>query len=54
MLGGDKVKAKKEEILTMTEHYKLENVVCATVILKNPVAYPVGSEMERWARMVLA
>ena len=48
------MKAKKTEKEVMTEQYKRENVVCATVILKNPVAYPVGSEMERWARLVLA
>ena len=51
---GVAMKAKKTEKEVMTEQYKRENVVCATVILKNPVAYPVGSEMERWARMVLA
>jgi hypothetical protein len=51
---GVEVKAKKAESVVMTEQYKRENAVCATIILKNPVAYPVGSEMERWARLVLA
>jgi len=51
---GVGVKSKKAESVVMTEQYKRENAVCATVIIKNPVAYPVGSEMERWARLVLA
>jgi len=51
---GVEVKSKKAESVVMTEQYKRENAVCATVIIKNPVAYPVGSEMERWARLVLA
>ena len=44
---------EKSDIPAMTEHFKRENRICAAVILKNPTAYPKGSALERWARLVL-
>ena len=48
------MKRDKPDIPAMTDRYKRENAVAATVIIKNPTAYPPGGAMERWARMVLA
>jgi hypothetical protein len=50
------MKGKKDgpDIPAMTDKYKRDNRVAATVIVKNPTAFPPGGVMERWAQMVLA
>lgn len=47
------MKATKPDVPAMTDHFKRENRVCAITILKNPTAYPKGSALEQWARLVL-
>ena len=47
------MKPKKADVEEMTEHYRRENRVAAIVTLKNPAARPVGSAMEKLARLVL-
>lgn len=46
-------RAERPDIPGMTDHYKRQNRECAAVILKNPTAYPKGSALEKWARLVL-
>lgn len=47
------LKSDKPDIPAMTDNYKRENRICAAVVLKNPAAYPKGSALEQWARLVL-
>ena len=46
------MRVAKPDIPAMTDNYKRENRICAAVILKNPAAYPKGSALEQWARLV--